>query len=128
MSVSAKKVVRRETQLRSTLALTIETIEPSLVPCQIRECPSCKTRFFKVEGCNKMTCLCGTSSCYICRATIESLFHFCSIPGCQSCRCCHMFTNTMEDDRRVVEEAGSRTLAENAELLSGGTIDIGALL
>ena len=38
---------------------------------RVRECPDCKKRFYKTEGCNKMTCSCGTLSCYICRQKVD---------------------------------------------------------
>jgi hypothetical protein len=37
------------------------------------KCPSCSAKFFKTEGCNKMTCSCGTTICYICRVEITKL-------------------------------------------------------
>ena len=43
------------------------TVEEAMTEARIRQCPKCKTRFFKTEGCNKMTCSCGTIMCYICR-------------------------------------------------------------
>eukprot|EP00011_Vannellida_sp_DIVA3-517-6-12_P007986 CAMPEP_0114626616 /NCGR_PEP_ID=MMETSP0168-20121206/11875_1 /TAXON_ID=95228 ORGANISM="Vannella sp., Strain DIVA3 517/6/12" /NCGR_SAMPLE_ID=MMETSP0168 /ASSEMBLY_ACC=CAM_ASM_000044 /LENGTH=424 /DNA_ID=CAMNT_0001837929 /DNA_START=34 /DNA_END=1305 /DNA_ORIENTATION=+ len=47
----------------------------------VRTCPACKKNFFKEEGCNKMTCPCGQSMCYVCRKPIESYAHF-SDDGC----------------------------------------------
>mmetsp|Transcript_26486 Transcript_26486/g.23451 ORF Transcript_26486/g.23451 Transcript_26486/m.23451 type:complete len:137 (+) Transcript_26486:873-1283(+) len=34
--------------------------------CQ--KCPTCKRWVSRTEGCDKMTCLCGTGFCYICGA------------------------------------------------------------
>ena len=37
-----------------------------------RECPNCKTKFFKEEGCNKMSCpKCKTSICYLCKQVVK---------------------------------------------------------
>jgi outer membrane biosynthesis protein TonB len=42
-----------------------------------RECLNCKTRFLKVEDCNKMTCpKCKNKMCYICLTTVSDYSHF----------------------------------------------------
>jgi hypothetical protein len=41
-----------------------------------RECPKCKNKFVKTDGCNKMTCSCGAKICYICRVIIDDYTHF----------------------------------------------------
>ena len=43
-------------------------------------CPSCKAHIEKFDGCNKVTCICGTVICYICRKKIAGYDHFNS--GC----------------------------------------------
>ena len=113
------------------------TIEEKMTEIRIRTCHKCKTRFFKTEGCNKMTCRCGALMCYICREAIPasigySIFfyfypgawvfltcvkpdHFCQHvhepgKGCQQCKKCVLFTNAEQDDLMAVEEA--RKLAE----------------
>jgi hypothetical protein len=33
-------------------------------------------KFFKEEGCNKMTCSCGAQMCYVCGQPVKSYKHF----------------------------------------------------
>ena len=42
----------------------------------IKNCPWCKVRIEKVSGCNKMTCRCGQSFCWICGSRISGYDHF----------------------------------------------------
>ncbi|CAF0957227.1 unnamed protein product [Rotaria sordida] len=51
-------------------------IENRVSEAMIRVCYKCKQRFYKLEGCNKMTCACGASMCYICRQPIHGYEHF----------------------------------------------------
>ena len=73
---------------------TRKEIEEKLTEAMIRECWKCNKKvpskrsethftayfisfqFFKVEGCNKMTCACGAKMCYICKAKIVNYDHF----------------------------------------------------
>jgi len=94
------------------------TIEEKMTEIRIRACHKCKTRFFKTEVCNKMTCRCGALMCYICREAIPANIgygHFgqhVHEPGksCEQCKKCVLFTNAEQDDLMAVEEA--RKLAE----------------
>lgn len=45
-------------------------IENKVTEAMIRECHQCGKRFFKVEGCNMMHCVCGAAMCYLCRVAI----------------------------------------------------------
>ena len=87
-------------------------IEEKMTEAKVRTCPKCSTRFFKEEGCNKMTCTkCGTFSCYICRKEIPKKVkykHFCQKPHCthKKCKGCPLYSNSSEDDARAVKEAG----------------------
>ena len=48
-----------------------------MTDAMIRACVKCGNRFFKEEGCNKMTCNCGQTMCYLCRQPIEKGYtHF----------------------------------------------------
>jgi hypothetical protein len=40
-------------------------VEEAISAAKIRKCPNCKKAFIKSDGCNKITCGCGTKSCYI---------------------------------------------------------------
>lgn len=99
------------------------TVEEALSKARIRECPKCKTRFYKLEGCNKMTCSCGINICYICRKDItkEKYQHFCQTAHCnhKSCNRCRLFTNTIEDDALAMREAGLKALQTVEETAPG---------
>jgi hypothetical protein len=60
----------------------------------LRECPRCSAGIIKDEGCNKISCPCGTQICYICGKDItrEKYTHFSSLPGG-----CNLFTWGSED-------------------------------
>ncbi|XP_023346206.1 uncharacterized protein LOC111715163 isoform X4 [Eurytemora carolleeae] len=54
-------------------------IEEKLSQAMIRECHKCKTKYFKEEGCNKMTCPkkgCGAKMCYLCKEPVQGYEHF----------------------------------------------------
>uniref|UniRef100_A0A1I8C0U9 RING-type domain-containing protein n=1 Tax=Meloidogyne hapla TaxID=6305 RepID=A0A1I8C0U9_MELHA len=52
-------------------------LEKQLNEAVIRKCPKCGVQFVKLTGCNKMTCRCGMTQCYICRESGISYDHFC---------------------------------------------------
>jgi hypothetical protein len=92
------------------------TVEEALTQARIRACPKCKTKFYKIEGCNKMTCSCGINICYVCRKDItkEKYKHFCQIPHCthNTCNRCKLYTNSVEDDIQAMREAGLKAIEE----------------
>lgn len=47
--------------------------EEKMAMAKIRICHRCKAKFMKEEGCNKMTCKCGATMCYVCRKPNVSL-------------------------------------------------------
>merc|ERR1719318_1631074 len=54
-------------------------IEEQLSEAMIRECWKCKAKYFKEEGCNKMTCPkpnCGAKMCYLCKQPVKDYTHF----------------------------------------------------
>jgi len=85
-------------------------VEEAMASARIRECPTCHKRFFKEEGCNKMTCACGTKICYVCRAKIIDYTHFCQTPHCthQNCNKCPLYSNSVQEDKEAVRRAALR--------------------
>lgn len=51
-------------------------IETCVSEAMLRQCPNCKKRFFKEFGCNKMTCTCSTTMCYLCQQVNVDYEHF----------------------------------------------------
>ncbi|EEB18224.1 E3 ubiquitin ligase triad3, putative [Pediculus humanus corporis] len=51
-------------------------IEEEMTKKLLRTCPNCGQKFIKIDGCNKITCTCGTLACYICQKQIQDYTHF----------------------------------------------------
>lgn len=46
------------------------TVEAARTAAVKRTCPRCGLSFVKASGCNKLTCVCGYSMCYLCRKAL----------------------------------------------------------
>ncbi|XP_057673035.1 E3 ubiquitin-protein ligase RNF216 isoform X1 [Corythoichthys intestinalis] len=84
-------------------------IEERMTAARVRKCVKCGTGLVKSEGCNRMSCRCGTFMCYLCREAITGYNHFCQharSPGapCQHCRKCSLWTDPTQDDERNIQE------------------------
>ena len=100
-------------------------LSQAMTAARVRSCPDCKKRFFKTEGCNKMTCACGTLSCYLCRSRVERTVgykHFCQVSNCKHVKCgrCPLFSDSVDDDRMAMREAGMKAMELNQVRGGGG--------
>jgi hypothetical protein len=104
-------------------------LEEALTAAYVRVCPnpSCGKPFLKQQGCNRITCSCGTVSCYVCRRelTSEGYAHFGGSSGkpiesvtpgmLASClagqRHCPLWTTDQQDDVLAMQSAAEQTLA-----------------
>lgn len=102
-----------------------KTVEEAMANARIRECPTCHKRFFKEEGCNKMTCACGTKICYVCRAKIKDYTHFCQQPHCThktaNCNKCPLYSNSVEEDKDAVRRAALRAAGNVTSIVTTGS-------
>nr|XP_019967130.1 PREDICTED: E3 ubiquitin-protein ligase RNF216-like [Paralichthys olivaceus] len=80
-----------------------------MTAARVRKCVKCGTGLVKSEGCNRMSCRCGSFMCYLCREPITGYNHFCQharSPGapCRHCRKCSLWTDPTQDDERIIQE------------------------
>ncbi|KAF2452758.1 hypothetical protein BDY21DRAFT_358265 [Lineolata rhizophorae] len=109
----------------SSLEALRRAVENAAADAVKRTCPACGTSFVKSSGCNKLTCPCGYTMCYVCRAhvgTREGYTHFCQHfrerPGpCHQCGKCDLYKG--EDEEVVVKRAKERAEREWKEREGG---------
>jgi hypothetical protein len=123
------------------------TVEAARTAAIKRTCPRCGLSFVKSSGCNKLTCVCGYSMCYLCRTALgapsflecprarrpvedtQGYRHFCEHfrvnPGkpCAECRKCDLYRS--EDEAAIVKRAGE--VAEEKWRVKEGMVGIEGL-
>ncbi|KAF9576631.1 hypothetical protein EC968_006979 [Mortierella alpina] len=106
---------RKEQEKNSVLSAQ-HRVEEQMSQALIRECPKCKSRFFKTEGCNKMTCPeCHTKMCYVCKKEIKDYSHFDQTPANsppKNKNLCRLWENTIQRNEAEVKAAAQRSMQE----------------
>ncbi|KAG0310165.1 hypothetical protein BGZ97_012748 [Linnemannia gamsii] len=106
---------RKELEKDNVLSVQ-HKVEEEMSQALIRECPKCKSRFFKTEGCNKMTCpQCRTYMCYVCKIQIKDYSHFDQSPAGQPAtnkNKCRLWEDTIQRNNEEVKAAAKKTLQE----------------
>ena len=93
-------------------------IEEQLSEAMIRECWKCRSKYFKEEGCNKMTCPkpgCGAKMCYLCKQPVKDYTHFYGQGGAPTpTKTCPLWT----DNKRLHEQEVANAAAKAKEELA----------
>ena len=96
-------------------------LEEELAAAVMRKCHKCGIQFAKEEGCNKMTCRCGATQCYICRAENIHYNHFCNHVhdparlGCPlQCGGCILWEKRDKVDRAALDAVKQKASADEA--------------
>lgn len=79
-----------------------QEIEDKMSEALIIKCIECNKSILKGDGCNKITCICGTISCNICKEKISRKIgynHFCVKHDCD-CNKCHLWDNN--EKKRII--------------------------
>ncbi|KAK9488997.1 hypothetical protein V1527DRAFT_456833 [Lipomyces starkeyi] len=95
-------------------------VEEAMTQALLRHCTRCRQRFFKEDGCNKMTCSnCHNTMCYVCNEPIIGYDHFSQSRSYSSGKC-PLYDDTkkrhQEEIARAENAAKQQVLRENTKL------------
>lgn len=96
-----------------------QQIEDKMSEALIVKCNSCNKSIFKNEGCNKVTCVCGTHNCYVCKQIIPKSIgysHFCRSHDC-NCNKCHLWEQNTK--KRLMDAVKEEYDEETKKLIKG---------
>ena len=102
-----------------------QEIEDKMTEALIVKCNKCNTSIFKNEGCNKVTCVCGTHNCYMCKQIITKAVgysHFCREHNCKknngaSCNMCHLWEQNTK--KRILNAVKDDYSDDTKKLING---------
>jgi len=108
---------------------TRKKIEEKLTEAMLRECVKCGYKFFKEEGCNKMTCRCGAKMCYLCKKEVKDYSHFYGQGGTPTAtKTCPLFSDIKKIHQmelaKVAKEAKQELEEANITLSVDPTKDV----
>ena len=93
-------------------------IEEQLSEAMIRTCWKCQTKYFKEEGCNKMTCpkpTCGAKMCYLCKQPVKDYTHFYGQGGAPTAtKTCPLWTDNKRLHEQEIAQAAAAAKKELA--------------
>jgi len=93
-------------------------VEDAMTEAMVRECPTCKKRFLKSDGCNKMVCSCGTAICYLCKKKIENNYkHFYGHGATPGKNKCPLWSDNDNLHKSEVAKAAEAAKAEVGEAM-----------
>ena len=99
-------------------------IEEKLTEAMLRECVKCGYKFFKVEGCNKMTCKCGAKMCYLCKKEVKDYSHFYGQGGAPTAtKTCPLFSDNDKIHKMELSKAAKEAKQELQEANITLTVD-----
>ncbi|XP_025831279.1 uncharacterized protein LOC108735577 isoform X2 [Agrilus planipennis] len=94
-------------------------IENKMAEALIRKCYKCGLKFVKSDGCNKMTCSCGATMCYICNNPVIDYKHF-NGQGGTNFELCPLYSDTdklhVENILKSANEAKAELGKENLKI------------
>jgi TRIAD3 protein (E3 ubiquitin-protein ligase RNF216) len=96
-----------------------QEIEDKMSEALIVKCNQCNKSIFKNEGCNKVTCVCGTHNCYVCKQIIPKSVgysHFCRTHNCD-CNKCHLWEQNTK--KRILAAVKEDYDEETEKLIKG---------
>ncbi|XP_044269764.1 E3 ubiquitin-protein ligase RNF216-like isoform X1 [Tribolium madens] len=86
-------------------------VENKMTEALLRKCYKCGVKFFKEEGCNRMTCSCGASMCYICEEPVTGYKHF-NGNGGDRYNLCPLYSDTHDVNKKNVLKGAAEAKAE----------------